>query len=95
MAPGQPAVPAQGTPQGKHLGPPKNALFYDPRLRSVVVQVLLCAVILFFGWVIFDNVTDNLARNKITSGFGFLSSAPRRLYPCVHHNAKKAEFCHA
>ncbi len=74
MAPGQPAVPAQGTPQGKHLGPPKNALFYDPRLRSVVVQVLLCAVILFFGWVIFDNVTDNLARNKITSGFGFLSA---------------------
>ncbi len=53
---------------------PKAALFYDPKLRSVVAQVLLCAVIAFFGWVIFDNVVDNLARNKLTSGFGFLSA---------------------
>ena len=57
-----------------HVTAPRAALFYDPKLRSVVAQVLLCAVIAFFGWVIFDNVVDNLARNKLTSGFGFLSA---------------------
>ena len=57
-----------------HSTPPKAALLYDPKFRSVVAQVLLCAIIGFFGWVIFDNVADNLARNKLTSGFGFLSA---------------------
>src|SRR4051812_31058574 len=55
-------------------GPPRAALLYDPRLRSLTAQVGLCAVILLAGWVIFDNVVENLARNHLTSGFGFLSA---------------------
>jgi general L-amino acid transport system permease protein len=55
-------------------GPPRGALLYDPRLRSLVSQVLLCVVIGLFGWMIVDNVVDNLARNHLTSGFGFLSA---------------------
>ena len=55
-------------------GPPRGALFYDPRLRSLASQVLLCVVIALFGWMIVDNVVENLARNHLTSGFGFLSA---------------------
>jgi general L-amino acid transport system permease protein len=59
-------------PADRHTAPPKRALLYDPRLRSVAVQIVLCAVIAWLGWKIFDNVVDNLARNHLTSGFGFL-----------------------
>jgi general L-amino acid transport system permease protein len=59
-------------PADRHTGPPKRALLYDPRLRSLVVQVLLCTAIGLLVWVVFNNVVDNLARNHLTSGFGFL-----------------------
>ncbi len=59
-------------PPGRHTEPPKRALLYDPRLRSLVVQTLLCAAIALLSWNIFENVVENLARNHLTSGFGFL-----------------------
>ena len=45
----------------------------DPRLRGVLIQVLLGAAVLWLvGWLA-GNAIDNLARGSITTGFGFLS----------------------
>jgi general L-amino acid transport system permease protein len=51
-----------------------GSFFYDPRFRSLLYQGLLCAIIVLFFAALIDNVIDNLARNRITSGFGFLQS---------------------
>jgi general L-amino acid transport system permease protein len=52
-------------------GPPKVSLIYDPKVRSVAYQVILCAIIVFLAWSAVRNAADNLARAKIASGFGF------------------------
>jgi len=52
-------------------GPPKVALIYDPKVRSIAYQVLLCAVIIFLAYSAVRNAADNLARARIASGFGF------------------------
>src|SRR3954451_14988319 len=52
-------------------GPPKVSLLYDPKVRSIAYQVILCAVIVFLCWSAVRNAADNLARAKIASGFGF------------------------
>ena len=52
-------------------GPPKVSLIYDPKVRSIAYQVVLCAVVLFLAYSAVRNAADNLARAKIASGFGF------------------------
>ncbi len=52
-------------------GPPKVSLIYDPKVRSIAYQVVLCAVIVFLAYSAVRNAIDNLARAKIASGFGF------------------------
>jgi len=52
-------------------GPPKVSLIYDPKVRSIAYQVLLCAVIIFLCYSAVRNAADNLARARIASGFGF------------------------
>ena len=52
-------------------GPPKVSLLYDPKVRSIAYQVILCAVIVFLAYSAVRNAADNLARAKIASGFGF------------------------
>jgi general L-amino acid transport system permease protein len=52
-------------------GPPKASLLYDPKVRSIAYQVILCAVIVFLAWSAVRNAAENLARAKISSGFGF------------------------
>jgi general L-amino acid transport system permease protein len=52
-------------------GPPKVALIYDPRVRSIAYQVVLVAIIVFLAYSAVRNAADNLARAKIASGFGF------------------------
>ncbi len=54
---------------------PKVSYFYDPRVRSALYQIVLCAAIALFFYAAARNVIDNLTRNRITSGFGFLNSA--------------------
>jgi general L-amino acid transport system permease protein len=51
--------------------PPKVSLLYDPKVRSIAYQVILCGVIIFLAWSAVRNAADNLARAKISSGFGF------------------------
>jgi general L-amino acid transport system permease protein len=50
---------------------PKTPLIYNPKVRSIAYQVVLCAVIAFLLWSAINNAADNLARAKIASGFGF------------------------
>jgi general L-amino acid transport system permease protein len=52
-------------------GPPKVSWLYDPKVRSIAYQIILCAVILFLVYAAVRNAADNLARAKIASGFGF------------------------
>lgn len=54
--------------------PAKVALIYDPKARAIFYQVLLLAVVVWFGWYIFGNLTDNMARQNIRTGFGFLNN---------------------
>jgi general L-amino acid transport system permease protein len=46
-------------------------LIRNPRVRGVVYQILLCAIIVFLAWSAIRNAAENLARAKIASGFGF------------------------
>jgi general L-amino acid transport system permease protein len=50
---------------------PKAPLIYNPKVRSVAYQAVLCAVIVFLVWSAIYNAAENLARAKIASGFGF------------------------
>jgi len=53
---------------------PKVSLFYDPKLRGAVYQIVLLVVIVALAVAFIRNVADNLERNHITSGFGFLDA---------------------
>ncbi len=55
----------------QHSGPPKVSLIYDPKVRSIAYQVILCAIIIFLAYSAVRNAIDNLARAHIASGFGF------------------------
>ncbi len=50
---------------------PKAPLIYNPKVRSIAYQAVLCAVIVFLVWSAIYNAAENLARAKIASGFGF------------------------
>ena len=52
-------------------GRSRTALIYNPRVRGLVYQALLCGAIAFLAWGAISNVIENLARAKIASGFGF------------------------
>ena len=49
----------------------KASLIHNPKVRGIVYQALLFALIAFLAWAAIDNAADNLARAKIASGFGF------------------------
>ena len=55
-------------------GPPKVAFFNDPRVRSIGVQAILIAVIVFFGWQMVQNTLTNLEKANIASGWSFLDT---------------------
>jgi general L-amino acid transport system permease protein len=50
---------------------PKVSLLYNPLVRTVAYQLVLCAVIVYLAWSAINNAIENLARAKIASGFGF------------------------
>jgi len=50
---------------------PKTPLLYNPKVRGIAYQAVLCAIILFLAWSAIHNAAENLARAKIASGFGF------------------------
>lgn len=52
---------------------PRPSRLNDPAFRAVVFQIVLLAIVLFVGWYLFHNTTQNLASRNIASGFGFLA----------------------
>jgi general L-amino acid transport system permease protein len=56
----------------ERTGPQRAALLDEPKFRGIVYQILLCLLIALAAAAVVRNVTENLARNRITSGFGFL-----------------------
>jgi len=56
------------------IGPPRRASSWrSPRLRAWLLQAALLAAVLGAVALMFGNALDNLARQGIASGFGFLS----------------------
>ncbi len=57
---------------GDRVAPPRPALWNDPRARAIAWQaVALAAVALVIGFLV-ANTVENLQRQQIASGFGFL-----------------------
>ncbi len=54
--------------------PPKVSLINDPKARAIFYQALLLAVVVWFAWYIFGNLTANMAKQNIRTGFGFLNN---------------------
>ena len=49
----------------------KASLLYRPEVRQAIYQVILVVAVVFFTWEIVSNVSENLRRQNIASGFGF------------------------
>jgi general L-amino acid transport system permease protein len=54
--------------------PARTSLLYDPRVRGVVSQVVLVALVVLLFYEATTNAIDNLRRARIASGFGFLNN---------------------
>jgi general L-amino acid transport system permease protein len=51
---------------------PRTPVWRDPAIRSLAIQAVLLVVVLGAGWWLLDNTRQNLNRQGIASGFGFL-----------------------
>ena len=51
--------------------PARVAFYNDPKVRSLVYQVVLCAAVAFLIYAAASNAIENLRRAHIASGFGF------------------------
>ena len=49
----------------------KRSLLFNPTLRSIAYQAVLCAAIAFLAYTAIDNAAENLARAHIATGLGF------------------------
>lgn len=54
---------------------PKVSPLYDPRVRSIAFQVILCLVIAFVVYEAAANAVENLRRQNIATGLGFWNNA--------------------
>jgi general L-amino acid transport system permease protein len=52
--------------------PPRVPVYNNPKARAVFYQLLLLAVVLWFGYEFALNAKANLDAKRVTSGFGFL-----------------------
>jgi general L-amino acid transport system permease protein len=59
---------AQSAPQA----PARPPFWNDPRVRSVVYQLIAVAVVVAVGWYLVHNTIANLQRLGVSTGFGFL-----------------------
>ena len=50
----------------------KAAIWYDPRKRSIIYQVVILLLVGLLGYYLVSNTTANLKRQSIATGFGFL-----------------------
>ncbi len=54
--------------------PARASLLNDPKARSIFYQAILIASVLLLGYFIVSNTIDNLERQNIASGWGFLEN---------------------
>jgi general L-amino acid transport system permease protein len=59
------------TPNATVSATPKAPLLYNPTVRGIAYQVLLCALVGFLAYEAISNAAENLARANIATGFGF------------------------
>ena len=55
-------------------GPSKSSFINDPRVRSIGLQLIALVLVVLLGWSFVENARDNLAAQKIATGFGFLEN---------------------
>jgi general L-amino acid transport system permease protein len=60
----------------ENLGPPPSTTkpWNDPKVRSIFFQAVLLIAVVLSGMYIFGNTSDNLARQGIATGFGFMGT---------------------
>ncbi|MEP0235365.1 amino acid ABC transporter permease [Roseibium sp.] len=54
--------------------PARASLLNDPKARGLFYQATLIIALVVFGWFIVSNTVENLERQNIASGFGFLQN---------------------
>jgi general L-amino acid transport system permease protein len=54
---------------------PASAVWYrDPRIRSLIFQAVALVLVIWLGWYLASNTVENMAKQGIASGFGFLET---------------------
>jgi len=56
------------------IAPSRPSAWNDPRVRGLVIQAVTLIAVIAAGAYLVHNTAENLARQKIASGFGFLGS---------------------
>ena len=59
---------------GESALPPRVAFYNNPRFRALCYQLILLALVVWFGYEFALNARANLAAQRITSGFDFLDN---------------------
>lgn len=59
---------------GPVAGRGKSSFINDPKVRSIGLQIIALIVVVFLGWMFAQNARENLAAQKIATGFGFLDN---------------------
>ncbi|MBS9720073.1 amino acid ABC transporter permease [Tianweitania sp. BSSL-BM11] len=54
------------------VSPGRASFLYDPRIRSLFVQIVVVLLLILGVWWIVDNTLENLRRSNISTGFDFL-----------------------
>ncbi|HEX2150945.1 MAG TPA: amino acid ABC transporter permease, partial [Stellaceae bacterium] len=57
---------------GEASRPKRPPPWHDPVVRGVVIQILFVAAVLALGAFLVHNTLENLSRQNIATGFGFL-----------------------
>ena len=66
MNPGDLALPTGPAPL-------KGAWINDPKVRAILYQIAVLGFVGLLGWYLFNNTVENLKRQSIATGFGFLA----------------------
>lgn len=69
---------ANQTAPGQDFGKPRlnlSDIVYSQAIRGVAYQALLGLVVIFCGYYLYANVTENLSRQGIATGFNFLTES--------------------
>jgi len=60
------------TGSGARSAPPRKSVWNDPAIRAVLYQVMVLGAVIALVAYLISNTMENLERQKIASGFGFL-----------------------